>query len=299
MRLIASTDDTTGKWYLYDGNNRRWVFCQEALKGTGLIAKQLELVSLEEVNSYPLGPILVKKIKRLITCTNSTETRAYLTKDFVGRGVEFGASTNPSPVPLGCRVEYADLFTPEEGCNIGYSQNMSEFVSITHKTGCQDMVGIDENSLEFIISSHVLEHVTETIRSIKVAWEKLRIGGVFLLAIPHKDYCFDKPRELTTLAHFIDDYEAYSKSRDLIHIIDVFANTPLDEQQSTGRFIYDRCVEYLNGQLLDIHYHTFNEENTRELLLYFNEYLHRWAKVEIIDRATQYPSNEFFVRLTK
>jgi len=64
---------------------------------------------------------------------------------------------------------------------------------IPHPTGCHD----------FIVSSHVLEHFYNPIKTL-IEWHRLvRVGGYVFITMPHKDRTFDKGRKSTTLEEFI------------------------------------------------------------------------------------------------
>jgi SAM-dependent methyltransferase len=63
-----------------------------------------------------------------------------------------------------------------------------------------------DESLDFIIASHVLEHLPFPLATLRHWYAVLRSGDTLLLKIPDKRYTFDKRRERTSLQHLIAEY---------------------------------------------------------------------------------------------
>jgi SAM-dependent methyltransferase len=57
---------------------------------------------------------------------------------------------------------------------------------------------------DFVLASHVIEHVPNLIGWLHAVASVLRPGGILSLAIPDKRYCFDARRGLTDIADIID-----------------------------------------------------------------------------------------------
>ena len=62
-------------------------------------------------------------------------------------------------------------------------------------------------TLDFLIASHVLEHLPFTLRALKAWYQSLAPGGVLLVKVPDKRYTFDQRRERTPLTKLIAEYE--------------------------------------------------------------------------------------------
>lgn len=66
-------------------------------------------------------------------------------------------------------------------------------------------IPVPNESYNFIISSHVFEHVANPIKVLK-EWNRIiKPGGIIFMIIPHKNRTGEKDRERTTLAHLIAD----------------------------------------------------------------------------------------------
>jgi len=70
-----------------------------------------------------------------------------------------------------------------------------------------DHLPIEENSVDFVISSHVIEHFPDPIKALKEWHRVVRPGGYIYVIAPHKERTFDKDRPRTTLAELIQRHQ--------------------------------------------------------------------------------------------
>jgi hypothetical protein len=119
-----------------------------------------------------------------------------------------------------------------------------------------------------------------------------------VLAVPHKEHTFDLYREVTTLAHHVEDYENYERERDLQHVVDYYENAAGKYAGETWD-IAERCQKYKDGDMsgLDIHYHTFTEDSMREILEWFEKNVYKWKSCKVFE--IEAGSNEFYVQCVK
>lgn len=123
-----------------------------------------------------------------------------------GTGIEVGAGSSPMPVPLHCSVRYADIFSLNELWQHWYEgQDPSDLVAPDIVASFDDMSSVPNASVDFIVACHVIEHVSDPIAALENNWAKLRPGGSLVLVVPDMTRTFDRRRELTTLAHLIED----------------------------------------------------------------------------------------------
>jgi len=117
------------------------------------------------------------------------------------------------------------------------------------------------------------------------------------------EYTFDQYRPLTTIDHFIMDFYDYKKDRDREHIIDQFEHlaTFNNEHGYEGECINIPSVikKHTKGERIDIHYHTFTENNFKEILDFFEKDIAKWSQIDVIKRIPYEGSNEFYVELIK
>lgn len=145
------------------------------------------------------------------------ELRLSYSRYLKGDGVEIGALNRPMPLPPGARALYADSMTPAEvekhfpGSRVPDIVLDGEFFTNTA-----------DNSFDFVVANHVLEHVTSPIGTLTEWWRILRARGILFMAIPDKRFTFDAARKRTPLAHLIADAESSvaPKYRNFPHLVE-------------------------------------------------------------------------------
>jgi SAM-dependent methyltransferase len=112
-------------------------------------------------------------------------------------GVEIGGGAhNPFSIP-GCKnVNWTDqhnLCTDEEIRLCG------EFLPVDIVADAGSLP-FNDASLGYIISCHQIEHMWDTIGTLKEYWRVIRPGGYLFMVVPHKDRCEpDSTMETTTI----------------------------------------------------------------------------------------------------
>jgi len=120
---------------------------------------------------------------------------------------------------------------------------------------------------DFVVTSHVIEHLANPIKSIKL-WSDilLKDGGYILSIIPYYKECFDRNRPLTTIKHLIEDYENDVSESDITHIEE---QKKLHDWSCGGHpDFYTLCEN--NSDTRVVHHHTFNKDNVKELFQYID-----------------------------
>lgn len=94
-----------------------------------------------------------------------------------------------------------ERFMKGSGVDVGYSGHRSDTVPVNGALGVDlGMKGYDginlpvpDNSLDYVFSSHMLEHVkTDDLNKVLQAWYKaLKVGGYMVIVVPHK-YLYEK-----------------------------------------------------------------------------------------------------------
>jgi glycosyltransferase involved in cell wall biosynthesis/SAM-dependent methyltransferase len=70
-----------------------------------------------------------------------------------------------------------------------------------------DKLPVEDNSVDFIVSSHAIEHFPDPIKTLKEWYRVVRPGGFLYIVAPHKERTFDRDRERTPLAELIKRHE--------------------------------------------------------------------------------------------
>jgi SAM-dependent methyltransferase len=64
---------------------------------------------------------------------------------------------------------------------------------------------LEDSSVDFVLASHVLEHIPDPIAALR-EWERVAREYVVLI-VPHRDRTFDRDRPLTPLSELIERHE--------------------------------------------------------------------------------------------
>jgi SAM-dependent methyltransferase len=124
-----------------------------------------------------------------------------------GHGLEIGALHRPMPLPAGARVTYADSCSTEALKTLWAREvDGRQIVPIDIVTDAATLDGIDERSFDFVVASHVIEHLENPLAGLRHALRVLRPGGALFLAVPDRRATFDAARPATPAAHVIRDY---------------------------------------------------------------------------------------------
>lgn len=122
-----------------------------------------------------------------------------------GTGVEFGALHAALAVPAGVTVTYADSELIDQLRRA--FPDIEDIRAPDIVTDLESMRGIADESMDFVIANHVMEHVEDPLRALKSISRVLRPPGIAFLALPDKRFTFDRDRRITPLDHLIRDHE--------------------------------------------------------------------------------------------
>jgi len=295
-------EQTTGRMFVMSHNKRRWILTIEAAQQFGLLLDQYMECSEEEIRNIPIGGPIVDYPDQLKDCKNCTSARAFLAKDLgesVGIECGPGSAANCYPLPLEADVRYLDRFNEKEGCNQDYD---GDFPYIDYKTTINKMDGIYDNSLDFIVHCHVIEHSRNPLEALDLSYKKLKSGGRLIMAVPDKRYTFDKPRKLTKAKHLLKDYrEGVTDEKDLEHVHCCNKIWVGSEYKMVPDLTDNQILEYLKKDLIDIHWHTYTDRSFKKLLKVTKKLI-PWKKMDVFpicDFVNKEQFIEFYVVLQK
>jgi SAM-dependent methyltransferase len=185
----------------------------------------------------------------------------YLQRYFHGRGIEVGALWRRFPLPSSVRVWYLD--------RLNCAALEEHYTELRGKLLRPDLLAeatelpVPLGSLNFLIASHVLEHLPFPLKALRAWYDALAPGGALLLKIPDKRYTFDVRRERTPLQHLIaesDDSQAFDQR---VHYADWAANVG---NQSADPACLDDAVTDLMRRDYSIHFHVWIDDDVREIV---------------------------------
>ena len=129
-----------------------------------------------------------------------------------GTGIEIGAGHRPLRVPPGVQVRYVDnvdrdaLVAKAGGDFLGRGIDPAAIQTTDVVDDAQTLSTFADESVDFIIANHVLEHIEDPIGALKAFMRITRAGGIIFLTIPDARHSFDRLRARTTVEHLLRDH---------------------------------------------------------------------------------------------
>jgi SAM-dependent methyltransferase len=217
-------------------------------------------------------------VKAIYQFLNRPIRRAYsrsLLKKFApqGIGLEIGVGARTiAPVE---RTILSDAFS-EHGVHASIAKVFFQGESIPYPS----------ETFDFVLSEHVLEHITNPIKILKEWLRVLKDGGVIFCFLPHKERTNDCHREVTSLQHLLEDFKRDVPANDDFHLSEWRRNV-------VERGLMPAHYQHMNNQeLLDshsIHHHAWTEKEIVEL---FN---HLGLKILFVDSRVHDRRDSFVV----
>jgi SAM-dependent methyltransferase len=123
--------------------------------------------------------------------------------------------------------------------------------------------GIGDQTYDFVLACHVLEHVANPLRALQ-EWKRVLVpGGAILVMVPDKRRSFDHKRPVTSFEHIEADFQANTREDDLTHLDEVLAlhDLNLDRGAGSPQEFRERCFQ--NRHFRAMHHHVFDPELLR------------------------------------
>lgn len=121
-----------------------------------------------------------------------------------------------------------------------------------------DLHKIKNDSYDFLLSSHMIEHTANPIKALKEWIRIVKTEGYLIVLIPHKDGTFDHNRPTTSLDHLIQDYKNDIDEGDLTHLDEILSlhDLELDPEAGTHAQFAKRAKNNYDNRCL--HHHVFD-----------------------------------------
>lgn len=129
-----------------------------------------------------------------------------------------------------------------------------------------DLHQFEDDAFDFVLASHVLEHVANPIRAL-VEWKRIvREGGLIAFILPDRTHTFDHQRSVTTLDHLVADFQHNTGEDDLTHLPEILARHDLrrDPEAGDADAFRQRSMDNLRHRCL--HHHVFDPALVKSLL---------------------------------
>lgn len=147
------------------------------------------------------------------------------------RGLEIGPLYQPRVSPS-YDVRYVDHHSAEELRSIyavspAATPFLDEIVDVHYVLGDGATIASvtrDDGPFDYVVASHVIEHVVDPISWLSDIREVLGPEGVISLVVPDKRFCFDVNRDLTSPQDWIDWYLRGLKAPSFAQLFDFYAH---------------------------------------------------------------------------
>lgn len=148
-----------------------------------------------------------------------------------------------------------------------------------------------DNSVDFVIANHVLEHSSNPLGTLQNWSRVLKDNGVLFVSVPNYKKCFDKVRTLTLLEHIVQDHggaitgpESLKQKnrehyREWIEISLPNARRTNNAIQLPKSHERDAWIDSMLETGDEIHFHTFNYSLFKNMLTYYTSKLDNRMKL--------------------
>jgi SAM-dependent methyltransferase len=150
---------------------------------------------------------------------------------------------------------------------------------------------VESSSADFVICSHVLEHLAEPLGFLEEVYRVLRPGGVALVLLPDRRTTFDRDRPPTPLAHLADEHRRGVVEVDDEHLVEFltlagegasYLGVPEDVTERQRFFDWHRRRS--------IHVHCWSEEEFPAVIAHCISHLDQaWELVDLLTVAEEGP----------
>jgi len=215
---------------------------------------------------YRLKVVAHSLLARIVRkrCYGYSIMKPYLQEKF---GLEFGG-----PSSIFCAnhlVPIYNMVRAIDNCNFANQTiwtTTNDYRRFGSRVGTQSVVEacdastIADESYDFVVASHVLEHVANPLRALQ-EWKRiLKPTGTLLVVLPHKAGMFDHKRPFTNFKHIKDDFELRVTEGDLTHLQEIIElhDLELDPPAGSPGQFQERCLQNFTNRA--IHHHVFSPE---------------------------------------
>jgi predicted SAM-dependent methyltransferase len=141
--------------------------------------------------------------------------------------------------------------------------NLVEPANVDYVTDATNLFFAADETLDFVCSSHVLEHVANPLKAI-AEWKRvIKKMGIIYAGVPDKRFTFDRGRHRTPLSHLIEDYQKDVDQTDRTHIADFTEKCGEEIAHLLSR---EQFVGHLrNSPESRVHHHAWIEDDVKEI----------------------------------
>jgi len=249
--------------------------------------------------------------------SNAAIRQKYATENLnlSGKGLEFGAYDRPMFGLNELNIQFADYYSTEELRDFAARDgaNPATIAPVSHIMKKADFAEDFPKNFDFIIASHVIEHVADTVGWLQNMHKVLVPGGCAYFVIPDKRYTFDIVRPPSTLGQILERHiykqntPGFAAAFDTVYLFRGVESPKvwsgeIEPRMLTPRFdakkAFEIASDYYHRKDASVHTHVF----TFHTFLRIIEELRNIGLIsfEVLTAHDVYePYNEFYVVLKK
>ena len=213
----------------------------------------------------PLNADVMHKTRKAILATLMEDCGMW-------NGIEMGALHHAAEIPSSCALgrKFVDKF-PLEKLYATYP-NLKEM-----KLNAPDILAdaslletIKDSSLDYVLGFHILEHLPNASNALKNWIRVLKQGGLLVFAVPNKCVTFDKNRVVTSMNHFLSEFN--NSSPENVHESEHEREWALSHITSLNRandlIFFEETRKTMKGVFSfgGAHYHTWDKDSFDEFI---------------------------------
>jgi len=203
----------------------------------------------------------------------SNPVRKYLSKKYIkGNGIEIGALHYPLWTNQQAKVKYVDRMNTKQLQKNYPELNDLKLMDVDIIDNGEKLNSINNNSLDFIICNHMLEHCQNPLGTIRNHLKKIKRGKYLYYAVPNKKYTFDIDRKLTSFSHLIKDDKNGPNTSKKEHYLEWIEFVEKSTDTSNTKKVKAR-LSFLMKKNYSIHFHVWNENSFLSFIKQSRKYL--------------------------
>ena len=196
------------------------------------------IISLKKIEIMESFPDLYHHI-------TNTKTRHsdIVTKYLSGlKGIEIGGGAHADFGINAIKIDRIDISKNDKNLYSIEQMKKGGFIQDVDIIADGDNLPFKDSTVDFVFTSHVLEHFFDPIKALEEWYRITKKGGYIFMIVPHKERTFDKDRERTTLQELIGRHDGSIKSEN--------QNTDMHHSVWITEDLLELC-KYLNYNVVD------------------------------------------------
>jgi SAM-dependent methyltransferase len=223
--------------------------------------------------------------------------RKRLASYLTGQGLDLGPGHQPFECPPKATARFVDRWEPDENAGLFPELAGVDFPrpDVIADFDTDRLSAIESQSQDFVVCSHVLEHLADPLGMITDIHRVLRLGGLALIVLPDRRRTFDRTRPPTSVAHLAAEHQAGITVVDEDHIREFAVHVapeldcdPVDAYLEIPERLEELPAFFDRLRARSIHVHCWADREFQHVLLYGVEHLGwRWHLIDWFPTAPE------------